>query len=76
MRVEGTQNMSRIPGVYVYPVRRYHTEAVENVPRVERKAPEPDARRLKEDNLLELYTAKGIDRSAHIIRPAFVDRLA
>lgn len=76
MRVEGTQNMSRIPGVYVYPVRRYHTEPVENVPRVERKPPQADARQLKEDNLLELYTTKGIDRSTRIIRPASVDVLA
>lgn len=76
MRVDGTQNVSRIDGVYVYPVRRYNTDAISPVEPVKQRQSQIGSKEINQQNLLELYSPKGITRFQASAQPAFVDRYA
>ena len=76
MRVEATQNVSRMDGVYMYPIRPYRTDAVTPVaPVQERKAP-LDSSAIRDLNYLELYSPKGMRRLAMNAGPTILDRRA
>ena len=76
MRVDGTQNVSRIDGVYVYPVRRYNTDAISPVEPVKQRQSQIGSKEINQQNLLELYSPNGIMRFQASAQPAFVDRYA
>jgi hypothetical protein len=76
MRVDATQNVSRIDGVYVYPVRRYHSDPVPSVDPVRERQSPPGASRLREQNYLELYSPSGMRRVNLSSGPSLIDRWA
>ncbi len=77
MRVEATQNASRIDGVYVYPVRRYHTDPVPAVEAVRERQPSfASSAQIREQNYLELYSPSGLRRLGTMPAPAFIDHRA
>lgn len=76
MRVEATQNVSRIDGVYVYPLRRYQTDPVPPVDPVRERSSALSGSQIREQNYLELYSPSGMRRMNTSPAASFIDRRA
>src|SRR5688572_29673841 len=74
----GSQNASRTPGVFAYPVQKYNPSPVESVKEVKERSPRPSSgadfrlqnqqRIDRETHLPPLYTPAHNDRNAGITR--------